>query len=162
MIDVFTTDSAILFTSHICYMEYQKELDELFQRHGIDNYPDFAKSACHCNGWDGGPKISDKAIILNDYYSDPHDIGYIYVVDKPNHSNQWALIAVEASYQMDTIRKIERVWVVSKSYRDSIPNKEIIQKEMLEKMAKEETNERAYVLQQRVANLKIKPPFRKR
>jgi len=144
-------------------MKYVKELDDLFRKHEIHNYADFADSAELSERLgDKRLQVSENALLLVDLYSDPNDIGYFYIVDKKAPQEEWKLVYVHASYQLNTVRNEEGVLVIAKVHYEPVPSKPVIQKEILDKIVEENKYELSLQQQRQQSVAAGNGRFRKR
>ncbi|GEP94536.1 hypothetical protein [Chitinophaga cymbidii] len=122
-----------------------EQIERQFQELGFHNYQDFLSSGEPTPELIvEGMKIPN-AIILDDIYSDPDEIGYIFIVGRNDADGVQYLHSINASCQLETTRKLEGVTVIGNTYlRDNgaFPTKDQIRKEVLEKVRLEKIQEK--------------------
>lgn len=131
-------------------MEYSEDLDRKFRKLGFENYKDFYKSATPVLHYPTEENAIPDLHMLDDIYTDPEDIGYIFMVSKDPVLEEWNIYSISASIQFESERVIEGVIVLSKYYekgKDQFPQKEEMRKELLEKRSVENAKELQFAIQ---------------
>lgn len=108
------------------------------------NFKDFLKTASSL----ANSELSQtNSYLLDDLNDDPDDIGYFFTVKKDEGSEKWSIDSIKACFQLSTERNIEGVIVISKTFvsqNGTMPVKEDIKKEILERVRIEKIKERFY------------------
>lgn len=124
-------------------MTFDQNLDQEFKKLGFQNYSEFIATASDLND----RALHGKCYIMDDIYSDPDDIGFIFIVKENEVTQRWQIESISAAYQLKTKRNIEGVLVIDKKVYPSkgeFIKKEQIKKEILEKVKIEKIRERFY------------------
>ncbi|MBN8877822.1 MAG: hypothetical protein J0I32_09780 [Sphingobacteriales bacterium] len=132
-------------------MEFSDSLDHRLKQLGFDTLKDIYKEATPLTNYPDEKNPLAEAQILDDLYSDPENIGYIFIIAKDLKIDDWYIHSINASVQLETKRNKEGIIVISTSHeasQKSLPHKNNIRKEILERVAIEKNKELAHSIQQ--------------
>jgi hypothetical protein len=140
-------------------MEFSDGLDHRLKQLGFDTLKDIYKEATPLVNYPDEKNPLVDAHILDDLYSDPENIGYIFIVAKDPRIDDWYIYSINASVQVETKRNKEGTIIISASHeagQKSLPHKNDIRKEILEHVAVEKSKELAHSIQQYKNQINIK------
>lgn len=116
----------------------EDDLEEELMKLGFTNVAEIISTATEATG---SPVQPLRAVVMDDLYSGPNQIGFTFLATKTGNDGHWTLQSIDASLQLTSAAKEEGVAVISKSYqRDDgpFPSKEVIREEVLEKAKRQE------------------------